>query len=154
METYAITLTIKPNHYKDDILTQYSSSKNEIDQCPYQLSLVCEFTKAHNLHFHGLVSLPKPKRGTAKGAIHNFFRKCKYLGFIYVVDLTDQRKWFQYCFKEIEVTKLDLDFAPTVIINNVDIFPHGIEILQVKLDNHDRIYPSKPINIEDLIVPI
>lgn len=149
METYAITLTIQPKHYKDDINTQYYNSKAEIDQCPYSLSLICEFTKSHNLHFHGLVSLPKPKRGTSKGAIHNFFRKCKYIGFIYITDITEMRKWLQYCFKEVEITKLDLDFAPSVIIDNVEQFPHGLEILQLKLDKK-----TITLNIEDLIVPI
>lgn len=148
METLAITLTIQPKHYKDDINKQYYGAKEEIERCPYLLSLVCEFTKSHNLHFHGLVSLPKPKRGTAKGNIHNYFRTCKYIGFIYVKEITALREWLQYCFKEVEITKLDLDFAPAVIIDQVDQFPHGLEILQLKIDKN-----NKNIDIEDLIVP-
>lgn len=130
--TRAITITIRPSHYKDDLDTQYTKSKIELAACPFLISLVCEVTKSCNLHFHGIIKCDPPKRGTVKQSIHNYFRKCKYLGFIYLKEITDLPKWYEYIFKEYDQTKQELYFAPQIIIDNVPDFPKGFEIMAIQ----------------------
>lgn len=130
----AITLTIQPKHYRENIDKQYDLVKNELLMAPFYLSLVTEITKNGNLHFHGLVKefiIANRKRGTFRQFIHNFFRKSKVIGFVNLTEVTDQRGWYEYCFKDYNKTKEDLDFAPIVILNDVPDFPHGLEIIQL-----------------------
>lgn len=135
--TYAITITIRPARYKDDLDTQYCKAKQELLSCCYPLSLVCELTKSYNLHFHGVIQAIIPNKGTAKQSIHNYFRKCKYLGFIYLKEITDTDIWYKYCFKNYDSTLSDLYFAPPVIIDEVEDFPSGLEILQLRNENKE-----------------
>lgn len=146
MEALALTLTIKPKFYSKDLAEQYTLVKEELKQCPFNKSLVTEITKSGNLHFHGVINVPTVGlRGTAKQAVHNYFKKCKVIGFIYVKEMTDRKGWYSYCFKELDKTKLDVYFAPTIIVDECIDFPKGLEIIQLQCD-----LQNKKIKMTDL----
>jgi len=150
MESYACTFTLRPNMYRHSLKKQYDLLKSAVESVPFYLSLVCELTNSGNIHAHGIIKeVAKTVQGSFKQYILEYFRGNKVIGYICLKPITDKDKWVKYCLKNYYQTKVDLYFAPTVMINEDSGFPKGIEITSILLE---MLYEHKndPIIIDDI----
>lgn len=140
MKTLAFTLTCRPKLFRHTIDAQYQFVKDEIQLISklhnLKFSLYTELTKSCNIHAHGIVKGNRPIRGTFKQYVHNAFRTTVSIGFIYLKDIDDIEKWYEYTIKDRVETLKDLTTRPIVMIDDCQFYSdiklylnHKIKIL-------------------------
>lgn len=114
---YAITYTINPHYYKMLPEEQYDVGVNMIKAlfADYKLTIIAEFTKAFNVHFHGII-YSKTKR-----ELYDLIRKNKILGFINVKPIENWEDWVMYITKNTIQTYKDFKCRHPVPINDYQI---------------------------------
>jgi len=124
----AITLTLKPIHFKLRLDAQYNMLRSALHDLQHkaEFSLICELTKSYNIHLHGFARIKKPNQWSVSRQLHELFRNHPVIGFICVKPLDDSGKWLDYCVKNREQTKLedvhfvlcdDLEYFQDYLIN-------------------------------------
>jgi len=108
-QDYALTVTLKPVHHKLKIEQQFELSSEEImillDRVGAKYTMVCELTKAFNCHWHLILKMPYHKENCiVERSIRDLFRKCKYIGFIYLKPVTEYHNWILYMIKSVTET--------------------------------------------------
>lgn len=108
---YAITISLKPHIYRNDIDKQLEITMTEIREFLSNTKatglLVTELTKASNIHYHGILKFNVNEQLCKRipFMLNDYFRKSKIIGFICTKQLTDQIGWIQYMLKNYSDTK-------------------------------------------------
>ena len=123
---YAFTLTLKPHVRKDTAEMQYDKYvphvKNQFKQLFGEgtlYSMIVEFTKSYDIHFHGTIKFHRKCFGRYKNIPRFFsdsFRGDRIIGYVLLKQITDDKAWNAYCGKDLKVVEDDLSRSP--IINN------------------------------------
>lgn len=108
---YAITHTIAPilSRCCDDI-TQYDhlhSQFNEIKLMNMKMTLVCEYHKSGNLHYHGIAEFDIPKQGNIMNKYRQYFKTrelSKFFGFMEIKQIDNPEGWLAYISKNMDET--------------------------------------------------
>jgi len=123
-EAYAITLTLRPIWYKKTIEEQAKLIKDELFRLHgarrLSLSLVLEYTKAYNLHSHGLIKKHNINALSHLRQINDIFRGNKIIGFICIKPITDINKWKEYIEKSRDLMIKDIGYHS--IIDDFNLF--------------------------------
>lgn len=127
---YALTITLHPRLYKMLPDEQLAQSIPEIKKLlsNYRYSLVYEFTKSFNIHFHAIVSTCRTYSSVSLH-LHNQFRRSKYCGNIYVRQIEDWDKWVNYLKKDLSSTRKLNNLYP-VIQDDYSCLPGIYELIQ------------------------
>jgi len=104
-----------------------------------RFSLIAELHKDYTIHLHGFVNVNNldkihiKYKNDLKRYIHEYIRK-NYkdeIGFIYIADIDDYNKWFEYCTKEVSRTNKIINYNPVIF----DTLKH-FEKIKFKLNFH------------------
>lgn len=135
--TYAITLTLRPHMYRLNPEIQYDHTYLEIMKTIKDLNTTCyliaELNKNFNVHYHGKIQF-HTKEYNHMFKFKNAFRSNKYIGYVDIRQVTDDKGWDDYLSKELVKTKTLLDRPPIII----DDFEACIELngmIQAALDS-------------------
>lgn len=131
---HAITITLHPKMYCMDPIMQRNAIQGIInsfrEDC--HMSLICELTPhGQNIHLHGTIKVPLIPNKTVDYIVHNKFRSIKDIGFICVKQIEDYDGWQDYCIKEMQITRDNLNENPVIIDDNGFFSPL---VLAAKLD--------------------
>lgn len=136
---FAFTITIKPFMFKCKPKIQLSKTLPIIQERlkNHIVSLVWEFTKNYNVHYHGIIQLSKFK---LKGKDpmyywYNIFRRDLALGFTNITQITHFDKWVQYLMKSSDSLNMQNSMPCSVLMDN-----HNLRTLHLTL----LPYESKP----------
>lgn len=129
---YAVTFTLKPKYHESNAFVQYDILLAVINRCydKFKKSIVVEFTKAGNLHAHGVIY------STTKRAIHDA-RKRSDLGFIVVKPIEEWEGWIEYMTKDTIDTYKELDRKCNPMIVNDHQIPFKLN--KVTFDDAEYI---------------
>jgi len=98
-----------------------------------KIAMVCELTRNSDVHYHGILEVPKQCLDRVRYIINNRIRKCKYFGFRQIDLVHDLPGWHTYIAKDLERTKRLLGRMP-IICDDFNMFPedfmfhYGIKI--------------------------
>jgi len=142
--SYAITLTIKPKWYKFTIEEQKSILKNELMNMSGDIDyhVIIELTQSYNVHAHGIIRLKNDKNRLRPllelKYLHNMFRKCSVIGFIYLKQITNLFEWKEYCYKNYTQTK--------IIFCYEEIFIKTVNLTLPNYEDIEKVLNDKNIN--------
>lgn len=123
---YFFTITLKPVMYHHDVDKQHDETINEIllnltmlcnKSCDY--TIVCELTKAFNIHYHGIIDLTN----STKRKFINIFRNSSKTGFVNISLINDLSKTVEYIAKSIPQTHIDVGRRP-IIKDDLNLLKH------------------------------
>lgn len=114
---YAITFTLNPHMYKLLPEDQFEAGKGMLSSLfsSYKKTIVAEFTKSYNIHFHGII-YSKTKR-----ELYDKIRKNKILGFICLKQIESYEDWIEYIVKDTSKTYKELICKYPVIFNDYSV---------------------------------
>lgn len=119
---YAITFTLKSKHFKLKPETQleygYAEIHNKLLGTGSLYTIVAEFTKAYNIHFHAIIKRTYYDCKDIERSFYDLFRNCLYIGFIYVKPVDDFHGWTSYMLKNVKDTYKKLICAHPVPKND------------------------------------
>lgn len=124
MQSYAITLTLKPMYYKYTIDQQYHYMRNELEDVQgIKFNVIFELTKSYNVHAHGIIELTKSNKYSQLRQLYDKFRLCDRIGFVMIKPIDDLKVWSDYCYKDVEKTCMEINNP--IKINSLDyLFPN------------------------------
>lgn len=141
-EAYAITLTLRPIWYKKTIEEQAKLIKDELFRLHgvrrLSLSLVLEYTKAYNIHSHGVIKKHNINKLSELRQLNDIFRGNKFIGFVCMKPVTDIYKWRDYIEKSRDLMIKDLGYHS--IIDDFNLFTSlsNYGIVECKADGPAR----------------
>lgn len=119
----AFTITLKPSEYVNTYQDQYKgtayvlTSIFDTNGCKY--TMTAELTKSYNIHYHGIMKIPKDRSKDSIDWFFNRLRKLKFIGRSECEQVVNYNKWTTYIMKD---TNRDLEVL-TIVKND-----YGLEI--------------------------
>lgn len=124
---YSFTVTLKPVMYKFKPQTQYD--KTYIDLAKLlkslncKLTMICEYTKNYNIHYHGVIQFLSKSKDHMKD-FYDVFRIVKsFYGFVNIKQIDDLDGWKSYISKELN----DFHDRRPIIIDEHEFYNQGFE---------------------------
>lgn len=124
-QQYAVTITMHPKVRKYTAEEQYERFAHTVVIESLQklfpsskITLVCELTKSHDLHFHGIISFNLALLRANQNVPRWFrdkFRNHATVGFVLLKVIDNQEIWLDYILKTVTAFKEDLKLNPILI---------------------------------------
>jgi len=119
MVQYAVTFTIRPQHYCLEVDAQAlilgNALTNVFDSKTFKRFFVFELTKNMNVHAHGIIETRKGVfvKSTVERMFHDKIRRNKIIGISEIKETfthpkDPEKTWFDYCVKDIEKTQKEM----------------------------------------------
>lgn len=125
-QLYAITVTMNPKVFVNDINTQKKLLQQAIGNLTniIKISLICELTKSFNVHAHGVIQIQMDNTTTRspKQRIANLFRMLSNVGFVAIKDLDNDVGWRDYCQKSYDDNLLEFEYDDPIIFDQCAFF--------------------------------
>lgn len=101
---YSFTVTLKPILYSLEANEQYDVTYSNLVRLLKNLNvcitMVSEYTKCFNIHFHGIIQFKTPNKNHMK-QFYDLFRKNKLFGFVNIRQIDDLENWIKYMKKDL-----------------------------------------------------
>lgn len=123
---YAFTVTLKPKRWFDwPAEEQYDATAMPLAEylktIGCKVTLVCELTKAYNVHYHGIITLPLVKNANLMKRFVDSFRRSKDYGFVNIKPIDNEIGWIEYINKSLADTCKSINRRP-IIIDKFNVF--------------------------------